>query len=149
RSCDTLENLFYDETLRRCCYQCPSGYAKRKACPMDPDEDCMRCGPEQYLNEASQKPRCDACVSCTKESDLVEKAPCSFNSSRVCECRPGLFCQTPVLNTCMRCQQHTVCKPGFGVKVRGTSTTDVSCEECPPGTFSDQNSSTDICKPHT
>ncbi|NXI61286.1 TNR8 factor, partial [Anseranas semipalmata] len=158
RSCNTLENWFYDETLRRCCYQCPSGYAKRKACPMDPDEDCMRCGPEQYLNAESQKPRCDACVSVIlcysicffpAESDLVEKVPCSFNSSRVCECRPGLFCQTAVENTCMRCQQHTACKPGFGVKVRGTSTTDVSCEKCPPGTFSDQNSSTDICKPHT
>ncbi|KAM6371759.1 tumor necrosis factor receptor superfamily member 8 [Pluvialis apricaria] len=148
-SCDTLENWFYDESSQSCCYQCPSGYVKKKACPRDPDEDCMRCGPEQYVNEAFQKPRCDACVSCTKESDLVEKEPCSFNSSRVCECRPGLFCQTPVLNTCMRCQQHTVCKPGFGVKVRGTSTTDVTCEKCPAGTFSDQNSSTDICKPHT
>ncbi|XP_009958224.1 PREDICTED: tumor necrosis factor receptor superfamily member 8 [Leptosomus discolor] len=148
-SCDTLENWFYDETSRSCCYQCPSGYVKKKACPRDPDEDCMRCGPEQYVNEDFQKPRCDACVSCTKESDLVEKEPCSFNSSRVCECRPGLFCQTPVVNTCMRCQQHTLCKPGFGVKVRGTSTNDVTCEECPSGTFSDQNSSTDICKPHT
>nr|XP_010296415.1 PREDICTED: tumor necrosis factor receptor superfamily member 8 [Balearica regulorum gibbericeps] len=148
-SCDTLENWFYDETSQSCCYQCPSGYVKKKACPSDPDEDCMRCGPEQYVNEAFQKPQCDACVSCAEESDLVEKEPCSFNSSRVCECRPGLFCQTPVLNTCIRCQQHTICKPGFGVKVRGTSTNDVTCEECPSGTFSDQNSSTDICKPHT
>ncbi|XP_075577807.1 tumor necrosis factor receptor superfamily member 8 [Pelecanus crispus] len=148
-SCDALENLFYDETSRSCCYQCPSGYVKKKACPRDPNEDCMRCGPEQYVNAEFQKPRCDACVSCAKESDLVEKEPCSFNSSRVCECRPGLFCQTPVLNTCIRCQQHTVCKPGFGVKVRGTSTNDVTCEACPSGTFSDQNSSTDICKPHT
>ncbi|NXE12489.1 TNR8 factor, partial [Lophotis ruficrista] len=148
-SCDALENRFYDETSRSCCYQCPSGYIKKKTCPRNPDEDCMRCGPEQYLNDAFQKPRCDACVSCAKEFDLVEKEPCSFNSSRVCECRPGLFCRTPVLNTCIRCQQHTVCKPGFGVKVRGTSTTDVTCEKCPAGTFSDQNSSTDICKPHT
>nr|XP_009936340.1 PREDICTED: tumor necrosis factor receptor superfamily member 8 [Opisthocomus hoazin] len=148
-SCDTLENGFYDETSRSCCYQCPSGYVKKRACPRDVDEDCMRCGPEQYVNEALQKPQCDACVSCAKESDLVEKEPCSFNSSRVCECRPGLFCQTPVQNTCMRCQKHTVCKPGFGVKVRGTSTNDVTCEQCPSGTFSDQNSSTDICKPHT
>eukprot|EP00076_Gallus_gallus_P028580 XP_015152299.2 tumor necrosis factor receptor superfamily member 8 isoform X1 [Gallus gallus] len=147
-SCDTLKNWFYDETLGRCCYQCPSGYAKKKSCPMDPDEDCMRCGPEQYLNQ-SPKPRCDACVLCTKEFDLVEKAPCSFNSSRVCECRPGMFCQTAAKNTCMRCQRHTACKPGFGVKIRGTSETDVSCEECPPGTFSDQSSSTDVCKPHT
>ncbi|XP_014796887.1 PREDICTED: tumor necrosis factor receptor superfamily member 8 isoform X2 [Calidris pugnax] len=149
-SCDTLENWFYDESSRSCCYQCPSGYVKKKSCPRDPAGDCMRCGPEQYVNnEESQKPRCDACVSCAKESDLVEKKPCSFNSSRVCECRPGLFCQTPVVNTCSRCQQHTVCQPGFGVKVRGTSTTDVTCEKCPAGTFSDQHSSTDICKPHT
>ncbi|NWI28290.1 TNR8 factor, partial [Sula dactylatra] len=156
-SCATLENWFYDKTSRSCCYQCPAGYVKKKACPSDPDEDCMRCGPEQYVNEEFQKPRCDACVVILcyhicffpTESDLVEKEPCSFNSSRVCECRPGLFCQTPVLNTCMRCQQHTICKPGFGVKVRGTSTNDVTCEKCPSGTFSDQNSSTDICKPHT
>ncbi|NWY00507.1 TNR8 factor, partial [Nothoprocta ornata] len=146
-SCDRLENWFYDKTSRSCCYQCPPGYVKKKACPTDPHH-CMRCGPEQYLNEAAQKPRCDACVSCAREPDLVEKAPCSFNSSRVCECRPGLFCQTPVLNTCVRCQQHTICKPGFGVKVKGTSMTDVSCEKCPPGTFSDQASSTDTCKPH-
>ncbi|NXO10678.1 TNR8 factor, partial [Oriolus oriolus] len=147
--CDTLENWFYDETSQSCCYQCPSGYVKKKACPQDPAEDCMTCGPDQYLNNAFQKPRCDACVSCSKEPDLVEKQPCSFNSSRVCECRPGLFCRTNVTNTCTRCQHHSACKPGFGVKIRGTSTNDVTCEECPPGTFSDQNSSTDICKPHT
>ncbi|NXE94120.1 TNR8 factor, partial [Menura novaehollandiae] len=149
RSCDTLENWFYDETSQSCCYQCPSGSVKKKACPRDPVEDCMRCGPEQYVKNASQKPQCDACVSCTKEPDLVEKEPCSFNSSRVCECRPGLFCQNSVLHSCTRCQHHSACKPGFGVKVRGTSTNDVTCEECPAGTFSDQNSSTDICKPHT
>ncbi|NXH23518.1 TNR1B factor, partial [Bucco capensis] len=90
-----------------------------------------------------------ACVFFPPESELVEIKPCSFNSSRVCQCRPGLFCQTTVEHTCSRCQQHTLCKPGFGVKVRGTSASDVICEECPSGTFSDQTSNTDICKPHT
>lgn len=42
------------------------GYVKKKACPRDPGEDCMRCGPEQYVKEAFPKPRCDACVSCAK-----------------------------------------------------------------------------------
>ncbi|KAK2526943.1 hypothetical protein Q9966_010764 [Columba livia] len=148
-SCDTLENWFYDETSQSCCYQCPTGSVKKKACPRNPDEDCMRCGPEQYVKESFHKPQCVACVSCAKEPDLVETKPCSFNSSRECECRPGLFCQSSVKYTCLRCQQHTVCKPGFGVKVRGTSSTDVVCEKCPPGTFSNQNSSTNICKPHT
>ncbi|KFP77753.1 Tumor necrosis factor receptor superfamily member 8, partial [Acanthisitta chloris] len=147
-SCDTLESWFFDETSQRCCYQCPSGYVKKKACPQHPAEDCMTCGPEQYVNNYP-KPHCDACVSCTKVPDLVEKEPCSFNSRRVCECRPGLFCQTSVRDSCTRCQQHTACKPGFGVKVRGTSRNDVTCEECPSGTFSDRSSSTDSCKPHT
>ncbi|NXG45270.1 TNR8 factor, partial [Psilopogon haemacephalus] len=148
RSCDTLQNWFYDETSQSCCYQCPSGSVKKRVCPRDPAEDCMRCGPEQYVKEAFPKPQCDACVSCA-EPDLVEKEPCSFNASRVCECRPGLFCQTSVKYSCSRCRRHTVCKPGFGVRVRGTSVNDVTCEKCPSGTFSDQSSSTDICKPHT
>ncbi|XP_064028254.1 tumor necrosis factor receptor superfamily member 8 [Pogoniulus pusillus] len=148
RSCDTLQNWFYDETSRSCCYRCPSGSVKKRACPRDSAEDCMRCGPEQYVDETSAKPQCHACVSCA-EPELVEKKPCSFNASRVCECRPGLFCQTSVEYSCSRCQKHTVCKPGFGVKVRGTSMNDVTCEKCPSGTFSDQNSSTDTCKPHT
>ncbi|NWW33858.1 TNR8 factor, partial [Panurus biarmicus] len=150
-SCDTVKNWFYDEASQNCCYQCPSGYIKKKACPRDPAEDCLTCGPDQYLKNVSPKPQCDACVSCflPAEPDLVEKQPCSLNSSRTCECRPGLFCLTTVQYTCTRCQHHSACKPGFGVKTRGTSTNDVTCEECPPGTFSDQNSSTDICKPHT
>ncbi|NXU83394.1 TNR8 factor, partial [Xiphorhynchus elegans] len=148
-SCDTRENWIYDETAQSCCYQCPSGSVKRKACPQEPGADCLSCGPGQYVHTASPRPHCAACVSCTTELDLVEKEPCSFNSSRVCECRPGLFCQTPVANSCTRCQPHTACRPGFGVRVRGTSTNDVTCEKCPSGTFSDQNSSTDICKPHT
>ncbi|KFO77283.1 Tumor necrosis factor receptor superfamily member 8, partial [Cuculus canorus] len=148
-SCHTRANWFYDETFRSCCYLCPSDSVKKKACPSNPDEDCLRCGPEQYVDKEYQNPQCEACVSCAKELDLVEKQPCTFNSSRMCECRPGLFCETGVKNTCSRCRKHTVCKPGFGVKVRGTSTNDVICEECPSGTFSDENSSTDVCKPHT
>ncbi|XP_027738376.1 tumor necrosis factor receptor superfamily member 8 [Empidonax traillii] len=147
-TCDTRGNWFYDETSQSCCYQCPSGSVNKKACPQDPSADCIRCGPGQYVNTENLRPRCDACVLC-KESDLVEKEPCSFTSGRKCECRPGLFCQLNHPYTCHRCQPHTPCQPGFGVQVRGNSTHDVTCEECPAGTFSDQSSSTDICRPHT
>ncbi|NXG76690.1 TNR8 factor, partial [Baryphthengus martii] len=152
-SCDTLENQFYDETSRSCCYQCPPGQYISNSVKLRRSlsrRDCrnhlsaeLRFVPEEKLI------LCYHICFFPTEPDLVEKKPCSFNSSRVCECRPGLFCQMSVRSTCARCQQHTVCKPGFGVKVRGTSTNDVTCEKCPPGTFSDQTSSTDICKPHT
>uniref|UniRef100_A0A8C4W6X5 TNFR-Cys domain-containing protein n=1 Tax=Gopherus evgoodei TaxID=1825980 RepID=A0A8C4W6X5_9SAUR len=149
QSCNVLENWLYDETSQRCCYQCPSGYHKRKECPTDPDRDCGQCEPEHFLNREQGKPHCKLCVSCKPEYDLVEKVPCSFNSRRVCECRAGLFCKVAVQSSCVQCISHTVCKPGFGVLARGTSEVDVSCQECPSGTFSDRHSSTERCKPHT
>uniref|UniRef100_A0A7M4F622 TNF receptor superfamily member 8 n=1 Tax=Crocodylus porosus TaxID=8502 RepID=A0A7M4F622_CROPO len=139
----------YDEASKKCCYHCPTGSIKQAPCPTNLDKDCRWCEPEQYLKEAHPKPRCEACVSCMTEHDLVEKAPCTFNSSRVCECRAGFFCKMSVLNTCARCDRHTSCYPGYGVKVRGTSKTDVICQVCPPGTFSDRFSSTETCRPHT
>ncbi|NXG03683.1 TNR8 factor, partial [Sakesphorus luctuosus] len=147
--CGTRENWFYDATAQSCCFQCPSGSVQKKGCPQDPAKDCLSCGQGQFVNMEQQKPRCDACVSCTAEPDLVEKQPCSFNASSECECRAGLFCQTSVTHTCSRCQRHTECQPGFGVRLPGTATSDVTCEECPAGTFSGHSSSTDTCQPHT
>lgn len=45
------------------CFSSP-GSVKKRACPRDSAADCMRCGPEQYVDEASAKPQCHACVSC-------------------------------------------------------------------------------------
>lgn len=51
--------------------------------------------------------------------DLVEKKPCSWNSTRVCECRTGMFCGTSVVNSCARCLPHSVCPTGMVVKFQG------------------------------
>ncbi|XP_073937435.1 tumor necrosis factor receptor superfamily member 8 [Castor canadensis] len=96
--------------------------------------DCKKqCGPEYYLDGAS---RCTACVSCAQD-DLVEKAPCSWNSSRVCECRPGMFCVTPVANSCARCIARLNCAPGTVVKRQGMTKRDTTLEPSPPGTHPD------------
>lgn len=52
-------------------------------------------------------------------SGLVEKAPCSSNSSRLCECQPGMYCQTPAINSCARCVAHSRCPGGKVVKFPG------------------------------
>lgn len=52
-------------------------------------------------------------------SGLVEKAPCSGNSSRVCECQPGTFCSTTAVNSCARCSPHSRCSGGEIVKFPG------------------------------
>ncbi|XP_048374608.1 tumor necrosis factor receptor superfamily member 8 [Sphaerodactylus townsendi] len=144
------EDWIYSSESQKCCYRCPSGFAPKTACPTNPRSDCMKqCGEGQFLNHDYVRPQCELCLTCNPERDLVQKAPCTRNSSGVCECRPGLYCQTKILNSCARCQPLTTCKPGYGVKTRGTSDQDTVCEKCPPGTFSTEDSSTETCKPQT
>ncbi|KAI4563461.1 hypothetical protein MJT46_019817, partial [Ovis ammon polii x Ovis aries] len=50
---------------------------------------------------------------------LVEKTPCTWNSSRVCECQPGMFCAMPVTNSCARCVTRPNCPPGMVTKLQG------------------------------
>ncbi|XP_053257917.1 tumor necrosis factor receptor superfamily member 8 [Podarcis raffonei] len=80
---------------------------------------------------------------------LVEKRPCTNHTNRECQCQPGWYCKEPSTGTCITCVPLTTCKPGSGVKTKGTPDTDTICEECPSGTFSDEHSSTQICKPRT
>lgn len=51
--------------------------------------------------------------------DLVEKTPCMWNSSRVCECRPGMFCVTSATNSCARCVILPIYSPGTVTKLQG------------------------------
>ncbi|KAM4652061.1 uncharacterized protein O3C94_014397 [Discoglossus pictus] len=88
----------------------------------------------------------ELCGSCAY---LVEIKPCTSQSARVCECRPGLYCATKTENTCARCKEHKKCEPGYGVRIRGTSQINTVCERCPQGQYSDVYSATEGCKPHT
>ncbi|KAL2773366.1 tumor necrosis factor receptor superfamily member 8 isoform 3 [Daubentonia madagascariensis] len=69
--------------------------------------------------------------------DLVEKTPCSWNSPRVCECRPGMFCATSATNSCARCVARPACAPGMVVKPQGMAMRDTTLEPPPPGTHHD------------
>nr|XP_028597553.1 tumor necrosis factor receptor superfamily member 8 [Podarcis muralis] len=134
----------------RCCYQCPSGYTQTVTCPANLT-DCKKnlCRADHYLNDAHVTPRCEACKQCLPDRHLVEKRPCTNHTNRECQCQPGWYCKEPSTGTCITCVPLTTCKPGSGVKTKGTPDTDTICEECPAGTFSDEDSSTQTCKPDT
>ncbi|XP_069335241.1 tumor necrosis factor receptor superfamily member 8 [Eulemur rufifrons] len=109
------------------------GPTQAQLCPRG-SADCKKlCEPDYYLDGAG---RCTACVSCARD-DLVEKTPCSWNSSRVCECRPGMFCATSATNSCARCVAHPACPPGTVVKPPGMAVRDTTLEPPPPGTHPD------------
>ncbi|XP_047419971.1 tumor necrosis factor receptor superfamily member 8 isoform X1 [Sciurus carolinensis] len=130
-SCARASNRYYDKASRACCYRCPPGQSpvKTRPCPQGPADCRKRCDHDYYLSASN---RCMACVSCLG-ADLVEKAPCSRDTPRVCECRPGMFCATSASNSCARCSPHSVCPAGLVVKSPGTAEKDTVCGPPSPG----------------
>uniref|UniRef100_A0A452SLG5 TNF receptor superfamily member 8 n=1 Tax=Ursus americanus TaxID=9643 RepID=A0A452SLG5_URSAM len=92
------------------------GLTSQQPCAQGPSDCGKQCEPDYYLDRDG---RCKACVTCVGD-ELVEKVPCAGNSSRVCECRPGMFCVTSAINSCARCEPHSTCAPGMVVQFRGS-----------------------------
>nr|XP_060482138.1 tumor necrosis factor receptor superfamily member 8 [Panthera onca] len=110
------------------CLLLSPGLTPQPPCPQGSPDCRKQCEPDYYLDRDG---RCTACVSCARD-DLVEKTPCTWNSSRVCECRPGMFCVTPVTNSCAHCVTRPVCPPGMATKPQGTAERDATHEPPPP-----------------
>ncbi|XP_037021620.2 tumor necrosis factor receptor superfamily member 8 isoform X1 [Artibeus jamaicensis] len=106
------------------------GLSPQQRCPPGSTKCRKKCEPEYYVDGDG---RCTACVSCSGD-DLVEKTPCTWNSSRVCECRPGMFCSTSATNTCARCVACPIVPPETVAQLRGTAKIDTSYELPSPGT---------------
>uniref|UniRef100_A0A8C5V117 TNF receptor superfamily member 8 n=1 Tax=Microcebus murinus TaxID=30608 RepID=A0A8C5V117_MICMU len=143
-ACAGDPSRYYDEASGRCCYRCPEGLSPTQPCPQGSVDCRKQCEPDYYLDGAG---RCTACVTCSR-AELVEKRPCAWNSSRVCECKPGMFCVTSATNSCARCFHHSVCPRGQIVKFPGTAEKDTVCELPSPGT-SPACSSPEDCKEPT
>ncbi|XP_011361823.1 tumor necrosis factor receptor superfamily member 8 [Pteropus vampyrus] len=103
------------------------GLSPQQPCPQGSTNCRKQCEQDYYLDRDG---RCTACVSCSRD-DLVEKTPCTWNSSRICECRPGMFCVTLATNSCARCIACPVFPPGM---VQGTAERDTTHEPPPLGT---------------
>nr|XP_023421561.1 tumor necrosis factor receptor superfamily member 8 [Cavia porcellus] len=132
-TCTGDPSRYYDRATGQCCYRCLPGSLPAQSCPQGPS-DCRKkqCDPEHYVDESGY---CLACVSCF--GDLVEKVPCSWNSSRMCECRPGMFCKTSAAYSCARCQPHSPCSEGKVITALGTAERDTVCDWPSPGTSLD------------
>nr|KAF6445443.1 TNF receptor superfamily member 8 [Molossus molossus] len=91
------------------------GLSPQHLCPLGSADCRKQCEPDYYLDRDG---RCTACVSCSG-GDLVEKTPCTWNSSRVCECRPGMFCVTSATNSCARCTACPIIDPEVATKLQG------------------------------
>nr|KAF6472745.1 TNF receptor superfamily member 6b [Molossus molossus] len=123
------------------CGQCPPGTFVHQPCGRDRPTACRPCPPQHYTRFWNYLERCRYCnVICGEHEE--EAQPCSVVHNRACRCRPGFFALAGF------CLEHSPCPPGYGMVALGTPTQDTQCQQCPPGTFSANSSSSEQCQPH-
>uniref|UniRef100_A0A8C9UJR6 TNF receptor superfamily member 1B n=1 Tax=Spermophilus dauricus TaxID=99837 RepID=A0A8C9UJR6_SPEDA len=135
-------NEYYQETAQVCCSKCQPGHHVKNLCTKTSDTVCTPCEDSTFTQVWNVVNKCISCRS-PCESGQVETQACTQMRNRVCACRPGSYCMLKHQDSCRLCLAMRRCLPGYG-----TATSDVKCDPCPRGTFSNTTSSTDICRPH-
>ncbi|XP_059185066.1 tumor necrosis factor receptor superfamily member 1B isoform X2 [Centropristis striata] len=145
----TTEYLLDDSDL--CCKKCPPGQRLKEECSRTKDTVCENCPAGQYMENWNYAPNCISCNKCKKNKGLQDAQKCSSTVRSLCVCQPGMFCvmgfEDPYCTA--SCNIYSKCRSGSGVSLPGTGDSDVRCERCPSGMFSDTASSTDRCRNHT
>ncbi|KAK7150966.1 hypothetical protein R3I93_012032 [Phoxinus phoxinus] len=124
------------------CDKCPAGTYVSSHCTEASIRECSPCPDGTFTRGENGVQQCHRCQrSC--QAPFVEKTPCTSTTDRLCMCPPGSFSQGG------RCQHHSLCPPGWGVRKRGSETEDVRCRPCQRGTFSDVASDALRCQAHS
>ncbi|XP_018604603.1 tumor necrosis factor receptor superfamily member 6B-like [Scleropages formosus] len=124
------------------CERCPPGTFVRRHCGTGRRTECGACPELHYTEFWNYVERCRYCsVFCSEQQ--YEKVRCSSTHNRVCECKDGYYMNNGF------CSRHRVCPAGEGVSQAGTAHSNVKCEPCPDGFFSQKPSSTEKCRKHS
>ncbi|KAM9860083.1 tumor necrosis factor receptor superfamily member 1B isoform 2-T2 [Aulostomus maculatus] len=149
-NCQIPEREYRSETSKLCCQKCAPGSRQKKKCSDTVDTECEPCGPGLYMETWNYAPNCFSCPKCKPNKGLQIAKICSPTERNRCMCKPGMYCIMGYDGDyCNECQKYQACKAGYGVSVPGTANSNVKCEQCPGGTFSDTVSHTDSCRLHT
>ncbi|CAH1250287.1 TNFRSF6B [Branchiostoma lanceolatum] len=113
------------------CDLCPRGHYMIRQCENGVPNStvCKPCEGRTYLPRPNHN---TACISCYHPNTLVT----TNNISVACRCRKGFYKKEQI------CWPNAFCPPGTGVH-------EDSCQRCPVGTFSDEYSDTQHCRPLT
>ncbi|XP_068172049.1 tumor necrosis factor receptor superfamily member 1B isoform X2 [Antennarius striatus] len=145
---NATEYLVDDSNL--CCKKCHRGQRLKIECSTTTETVCEPCPTGQYTEGKNYSPNCFSCKKCKSSKGLLYVQNCSTTTNSLCGCRPGMYCIMGFENPyCAECSKYTLCQAGYGVSASGTADSNVKCEPCPEGSFSDTASYTDRCRPHT
>ncbi|XP_051895093.1 tumor necrosis factor receptor superfamily member 14-like [Pristis pectinata] len=128
-----------------CCSLCSAGSFVSRHCTVLTGTTCNPCTAGEYIEHPNGLEKCFKCKTCDQELGLQIKQECTYVRNTICEPREGYYC----IDNCQLARKHTTCPPGQGVKEKGTHLKDTVCGECPDGTFSSSDSSTEECKEWT
>ncbi|XP_069546951.1 tumor necrosis factor receptor superfamily member 1B [Brachyistius frenatus] len=149
-NCHDKKGEFWLDSSNLCCKKCHPGYRVAQECSETSESVCEPCGPSQYMESWNYSPNCFSCAKCRSDKGLQYAQNCSSTKRSKCMCQPGTYCLLDFNDPyCTDCKKYKRCRAGFGVSVPGKANSDVRCERCTNGTFSNTVSSIDPCRPHT
>uniref|UniRef100_A0AAY4CAK9 TNFR-Cys domain-containing protein n=1 Tax=Denticeps clupeoides TaxID=299321 RepID=A0AAY4CAK9_9TELE len=132
---DTLTEYFFKGL---CCKKCQPGFRRQAFCNAESDTVCEPCPVAETAEAYNYADKCISCRKCKKGGVNAR-----------CKCQDDMYCMRTEQSSCSECRRMKSCPPGSGVNKPGTENSDVTCQECPTGTFSGEDSSKDTCQPHT
>ncbi|KAA0708445.1 Tumor necrosis factor receptor superfamily member 21 [Triplophysa tibetana] len=123
------------------CNKCPAGTYVSSHCTESSMRECSPCLEGTFTRGETGVEQCHRCQR-RCPTPFIEKTPCTSTTDRLCVCPSGSFSQDG------KCERHSSCPPGLGVRKPGSETEDVRCRKCQRGTFSDVTSDVLWCRPH-
>lgn len=149
-NCRNSSREYLSEDSYLCCKKCRPGQRLKQECSASTESVCETCPPGQAIEDWNYSRNCFSCKRCKTTKGLQEIQHCTPTTKSKCGCQPGMFCilgfEDPY---CEACRKYKQCGAGYGVSVPGKANSDVTCQRCPDGTFSDTVSYVDHCVPHT
>uniref|UniRef100_A0AAY4C8Y1 TNFR-Cys domain-containing protein n=1 Tax=Denticeps clupeoides TaxID=299321 RepID=A0AAY4C8Y1_9TELE len=130
-------------------FKCQPGFRRQAFCNAESDTVCEPCPVAETAEAYNYADKCISCRKCKKDKGLVPAQECNRSVNARCKCQDDMYCMRTEQSSCSECRRMKSCPPGSGVNKPGTENSDVTCQECPTGTFSGEDSSKDTCQPHT
>ncbi|XP_023266018.1 tumor necrosis factor receptor superfamily member 1B-like [Seriola lalandi dorsalis] len=149
-NCRNSTREYMPDESNLCCKKCRPGERLIEDCTETTESVCAKCEPGQYMESWNFAQNCFSCEKCKTRNGVEYAQNCSSTTRARCKCMPGMYCVIGFNSPyCKECARYIPCKVGHGVSLPGTANSNVRCEQCPVGTFSDTISLTDRCRPHT
>ncbi|CAN9513726.1 unnamed protein product [Ophioblennius macclurei] len=136
----------YKSTDGTCCDRCPAGEYLQADCTATEPTSCAKCGRGNFMDIKNYFYRCHSCKECSPNEKQSKFSDCTATKNTVCQCQEGFYCSN---DDCDHCELVTQCRPGEGVLIRATRTSNTVCAPCRGGTFSNVTDFLSPCRAHT